>query len=125
ILNEEHFGGGRGAFHLIAGLKGAADLAIDGQERIVIFGAADDADRQVGGNQQRPVGQGVGADRRDTDGIDGREDDGSAGRERVRGGAGGRGDDQTVGLVFGDESIARPDIEIDDAGDGGFGDDNV
>ncbi len=45
------------------------------------------------------------------------KNDRAAGGERIGGGAGGRGDDQAVGLVGADELLVHVGVEIDHAGD--------
>ena len=54
-----------------------------------------------------------------------RVQDRPAGRQRVGGGAGGRGDDQAVGAQVGDELVADVDRELDHAGGGAAADDHV
>ena len=55
----------------------------------------------------------------------GGEDDRAAGGERVRRGAGGRGDDQAVGLVGADELVVHVGVQIDHAGERGLGEHGV
>ena len=57
-------------------------------------------------------------------GTDGK-DDRAAGGERIGRGAGGRGDDQAVGLVGADELLVHVGVQIDHAGDGGLGEHGV
>ena len=77
------------------------------------------------GHDHRPVGEHVRTDRRDTEGVHRRKDDGTAGGERIRGRAGGRGDDEAVGFIRRDEVIVDIRIQIDHAGEFGFGDDDI
>ncbi len=96
----------------IALADGRAHLAIDGEVDALIRAARKHADHAGFGHQHRTVGQHVRADGREADGRHGREDDRPAGRKRIGRGAGGRGDDQAVGLVGADEllvHVGRPD----------------
>ena len=54
-----------------------------------------------------------------------RKNNGAAGRKRIRGGAGGRGDDQSIGLVDAHEAAVDVHFQIDHARDLGFGQHHV
>ena len=98
---------------------GSAHLAIDGEVDALVGAARNHADDAGFGHQDGPVGEHVRADGREADGGHGGENDGSAGGERIRGGAGGRGDDQPVGFVGADELLVHVSVQIDHARDGG------
>ena len=83
--------------------------------------ARNDADHAGFGHQHRPVGEHVRANGRDADGRHRRENDGAAGGERIGRGAGGRGDDEAIGFVGANELLVHVRVQIDHAGDGGFG----
>ena len=110
----------RGAAHLeaLARLNRRAHLAVERDEHLITPGR-DRLDRhdRVCRQDKRPDGEGVRADRRHDDGIDGRHDDRSAGRHRVRRRAGGRADDDPVGRVLRDFIPVDRDFEPHDARD--------
>ncbi len=87
--------------------------------------AGDHADPAGFGHQHRTVGEHVRADGREADGGHRRENDGAAGGKRIGRGAGGRADDEAVGLVGAHELLVDVDVEIDHAGDVGLGEDGV
>mmetsp|Transcript_4846 Transcript_4846/g.17211 ORF Transcript_4846/g.17211 Transcript_4846/m.17211 type:complete len:524 (+) Transcript_4846:2418-3989(+) len=77
------------------------------------------------GQHDGPVGQGVGRNRHQQPAGDAGMQDGPAGRQRIGGGAGGRGDDQTVGPHIGDELVADLDLQLHHAGRGATADHHI
>src|SRR5437016_4100027 len=71
----------------------------------------------------RAVGESVRADGRNNPGLDGGMHDGAASGERIRGGAGGGGDDQAVSAIAADEVGVNRELQIDHAGECAFVDD--
>ena len=116
---------GAAADHGIVFLERLADLAVDGQVDGRVLAAAADFHLAGFGDQHGPVGQHVRADGREADGGHRGKDDGAAGGERISRGAGGRGDDQAVGFVGAHELVVDVDVQIDHAGDGGFGEHHI
>ena len=102
FANKTEFAGGAADFDLVAVEHGDHDLAVDGEaDQVVLvpsFGFDEEGDLAVGGNHDGAHGKFGGADGCENKGVDARVDDGAAGRERVSGGAGGRGDDHPVGF---------------------------
>ena len=89
--------------------------------------AGDDLDRHGAGvgHDDRPVREVVRRDRHHHPAGDARMQDRPAGRERVRGRAGRRADDQAVGAQVGDEIAVDLDLQLDHAGGGAAADDHV
>jgi hypothetical protein len=75
-----------------------------------------DRDLAGGGQHDGPVGQGVRRDRHHHPAADGRVQQRPAGRQRVGGGAGGRGDDQAVGALVGHEVAVHLHPQLHHAG---------
>ncbi len=99
-------------------------MAVDRQVGTFLT-VVEDVNDAVVGDDDGAVGEHVRANGRDAETVDGREDDGAAGGKRIGSGTGGSGDDETVGLVGGDEVVVDVCVEIDHAGEFGFGDDDV
>src|SRR5437016_4772164 len=99
-------------------------LAVDRKHHILV-GQQRDLDARRAGQHHRAVGEGVGADGGDHDGVHGREEDGPAGRERVRRGTGRRCDDEAVGAVRGRVLPFHRHGQVDDSAHRGLGDHHI
>src|SRR5215207_2709686 len=104
---------GAGAAPARDGVAGGelAQLAAVGREDHAAVVAHGEAQHLFGGEHQRAVEEHVRRDRSEEQTAVSRRHDGAACRERVRGGAGGRGDDHAVGRVGGEEGAVDVDLE--------------
>src|SRR5213594_553325 len=127
LLREAHEadpGGGLDRLHRVVLPEAHPDLAVHGDHDVLVRHERD-LDTMHAGEDDRPVRQGVGADRRQHDRVHGREQDRPAGREVVGGRAGGCRDDEAVGTVRGGVLSLDGHREVDDATHRGLGDDDV
>src|SRR2546422_57592 len=127
LLREAHEadpGGGLDHLHRVVLPEAHPDLAVHGDHDVLVRHERD-LDPVHAGEDDRPVRQGVGADRRQHDRVHGREQDRPAGREVVGGRARGCRDDEAVGTVRGGVLSLDGHREVDDATHRGLGDDDV
>src|SRR5215471_14193370 len=105
-------------------LQREADLSVQ-RDHDVLIRLQGHLDALIRGKHDRPVGQGVRADRRQHHRGHRGEDDGAARGERVGGGPGGSGDNQPIRPIASGELPVHGDSKVDDPTHGGLGDDHV
>src|SRR5271157_4996469 len=106
------------AEHAIALLHRHADLSINAEERL--FSASFHPQFNLGpiGDDEGPMGQGMGTHGRHNEGSDRRHEHRAAGREGIRRGAGRGSNDDAVGLALENENAIDEKIEIHEPRDG-------
>src|SRR5437899_506746 len=127
LLRETHEANPRGGLHHPHGVvlpEAYPDLAVHGDHDVLVRHERD-LDPMHSGEDDRPVRQGVGADRRQHDRVHRRKQDRPTGGEAVGGRAGRRRDDQAVGAVRGGVLPLDRHREVDDAAHRRLGDNNV
>ena len=95
-------------------------MAVQGHDDIFFRGLQDDVDIGVIGQNNRPVGEGMGTDRGQDDHTNGRVNNRAAGREGISGRTGRRGNDQAVGFVGTQILLIDPGFEVKDTGQRAF-----
>jgi len=100
-------------------------LAVHGEVGFVRDDVDNYGDFGVAGEDDGADGEEVGADGRKDHGVYRGHEDGTVSGEGIGSGAGGSGDDDTVGPEAGDELAVHLDGELAHAGDGAFGEDDV
>ena len=98
-------------------------MAVHGENDVGLAADGPDDDFRAVGHDEAAVGEDVGADRRDDEDASVRRDDGAARRKGVGGGAGGRGDDEAVGVELGEIDAVNGGVELDETGDSAAADD--
>ena len=116
---------GLAAEHAVAVVHGHADLAVDAEIGFFFAGLDHDLDFRSIAHHQRAMRQRVRRDRRNHEGVDRRHQDWPAGGQRIGGRTGGRGDDQAVGLVAGNEHLIDINVAMVQARDRALADDHV
>src|SRR5437899_5836624 len=127
LLRETHEANPRGGLHHLHGVvlpEAYPDLAVHGDHDVLVRHERG-LDPMHSGEDDRPVRQGVGADRRQHDRVHRRKQDRPTGREAVGSRAGRRRDDQAVGAVRGGVLPLDRHREVDDAAHRRLGDNNV
>jgi hypothetical protein len=90
------------------------ELAVAGQaHHFRVHVAQAQLDAAAAGDHQRPVAEGVRADRHEQQRVQARMDQGAAAGQRIGGGAGGSRDDQAVGALGVDEAAVDVGLELD------------
>ena len=112
---------GLGALKLVSLNNRHSDLTIDAESAV---GAAVEAHRDAGAaaDDERTMGERVGANGSEDNGVDAGHQDRASGGERVGSGTGGSGDDDAVGLVLDDMFAVDAQLKADEAGDGALDD---
>src|SRR2546422_105736 len=114
LLRETHEANPRGGLHHLRGVvlpEAHPDLAVHGDHDVLVRHERD-LDPMHSGEDDRPVRQGVGADRRQHDRVHRRKQDRPTGGEAVGGRAGRRRDDQADRARHGEEgAVAAEDDE--------------
>src|SRR2546422_952985 len=127
LLRKTHEANPRGGLHHLHGVvlpEVYPDLAVHGDHDVLVRHERD-LDPMHSGEDDRPVRQGVGADRRQHDRVHRRKQDRPTGGEAGGGGAGRRRDVQAVGAVRGGVLPLDRHRELDDGAHRGLGDKNV
>ena len=134
----EHFGEGKFGEHdereragifddaqAVARGHGKGVVAIDAEvERLIVPGGGED-DVGAVGDDDGAVGEDVGRDGGDDEDAAFGEENGATGGEGIGGGPGGGGDDETVGVIFGEGLGVDLDGDFDEFGTAAPADDDV
>ena len=102
-----------------------ADLPVKSCHGALLTARNDDFHLRVLRNYDRTIGQCVRADRRQDQRMDRRIENRPAGGQRIGGGPGGRGHDQTVTTQAGDQLAIDPYLHLDHAGQCSLAQDDI